>query len=389
MGMWLYDLLALFRAPELHKRFNVEKLVENYPLLKKENLLGGFSYFDAYMDDDRLTIETLRSANEFGAVLVNYAEVDLIQNGALVVRDRLSSEKISVKAKHIVSAIGPWTDVLGLKVFKEWSAWLRPTKGIHLTFDRSRVPLKTAVVMATAKDNRIVFAIPRHEMVIVGTTDTDYQGSLEDIKAEPEEIKYLLGIANEYFPGAQLEEKDILATYAGVRPLVKDESSTEGKTSREHLIKSYPIEDKHITFVSGGKYTTYRLMAEQVVEECLRYFPIEKRIDFLRNDTSLPINPLVSLENYPISLEQVKSWSLQFSVPLEDMQRLALRYGLEVIELFKGSPKEFSLIEKEAYFCSQKTMCLFQEDFLRLRTPLMLSNPQLVENLKLDRVFNQ
>lgn len=394
LGMWIYDLLALLKAPELHKRFNVEKLVENYPLLQKENLWGGFSYYDAYMDDDRLTIETLRSANEFGAAVVNYVEVSEIKNGVITLNDKINSQKghsqkIQVKARHIVSAVGPWTDVLGAQIFPNWTPWLRPTKGIHLTFERSRIPLKTAVVMATAKDQRIVFAIPRHEMVIIGTTDTDYTGSLEDIRAEEDEIEYLLSVANHYFPGAALVKKDILATYAGVRPLVKDESSTEGKTSREHRIKTYKHENCPITFVSGGKYTTYRRMAEQVVEEVLRYFPIEKRIDFLRNDTTQPLNPQIDEDSYPVSKEILKDWSLRFGLTQADVEGLAQRYGRETECLLKEAPKEFSALQKEAYFCAQKTMCLFREDFIRLRTPLALSAPQTAAAADLTAIFSK
>ena len=161
----------------------------------------------------------------------------------------------------MISTVGPWTDLVGPKLVSDWKKILRPTKGVHLTLHKDRLNLSSAVVMAAQKNSRIVFAIPRHEMIIIGTTDTDFQEAPEKATVTPDDIAYLLRVTNEYFPGAKITEEDILSTYVGVRPLVKDGSDAEGKTSREHTIMSDP---RGLTFVAGGKYTTYRLMSEQI-----------------------------------------------------------------------------------------------------------------------------
>ena len=177
LGMWAYDALSLFQAPEMHERLNPAQTVARMPSLQGQKLLGSYVYSDAYMDDDRLVFETLRSANEAGAECVNYVKAvgaEMSADGKLkkvICEDQLTKTKFTVEARHFVSTVGPWTDELGTSLFKTWKSILRPTKGIHLTFEKKRFPLSSALVMGAEK--RIVFGIPRHEMVIVGTTDTD------------------------------------------------------------------------------------------------------------------------------------------------------------------------------------------------------------------------
>ncbi|MBO9668393.1 MAG: glycerol-3-phosphate dehydrogenase/oxidase, partial [Bdellovibrio sp.] len=298
LGMWLYDALALFQAPEMHERLNAAESLERMPALRSEHLLGSYVYSDAYMDDDRLVLETLRSANEMGAVCVNYVKATGAQFGedgkvnAITCEDQFSKEKFTVHAKHVISSVGPWTDQVGQNLLKDWKKILRPTKGIHLTLPKHRLPLSSAVVMGAEKENRIVFGIPRHEMIIIGTTDTDYKESPENVGVTPDDVKYLLEITDHYFPGAKLTAHDIIASYAGVRPLVNDGSSSEGKTSREHTIISDP---RGVTFVAGGKYTTYRLMCQQTVSKALEHFDLEDRVRFAKKDTSVPLNTYTSM----------------------------------------------------------------------------------------------
>lgn len=281
LGMWAYDALALFDAPESHDRWTAKESVQMIPSLQPEGLLGGYTYSDAYMDDDRLVFETLRAANEKDFTAASYVKaVGCQQNEdghivALKAQDQRSQNEFWIRGRHFVSTVGPWTDELGSSLFKDWQKKLRPTKGVHLTFTRDRFPLPSAVVMAA--EERIVFAIPRHEMVIVGTTDTDFKGDLNSVRAEPEDVEYLLGVVEKYFPGLKITQQDIVASYAGVRPLVKDDASSEGKTSREHTI----LTDSHnVTYVMGGKYTTYRLIAEQAVDEILKHWPISERVRY-------------------------------------------------------------------------------------------------------------
>ena len=291
LGMWLYDALSMFKAPKVHRRFNAKKTLFQNNMLQPEGLLGSYVYFDATMDDDRLVHETLRSANNYGAQCANYVEATGVhleangQAGALKCKDVFSGQSFVIKAKHIVSTVGPWTDEVGSAFLPNWKKIMRPSKGIHLTLSRDRLPLTSAVVMAADKDKRIVFAIPRQEMILVGTTDTDFSGDLNNVQANTQDVEYLLKIVSEYFPGAKLKKEDIIASYAGIRPLVDDGSASESSTSREHLIYSDP---QNITFVAGGKYTTYRHMAEQTVKAALTNLVVRTKLDLPLDGQSSP-----------------------------------------------------------------------------------------------------
>jgi glycerol-3-phosphate dehydrogenase len=383
LGMWAYDALSLFEAPELHTYLNRDELAAEFPALQTRDLDGGFAYYDAYMDDDRLVLETLRSARAFGAEIVNYVKATgaAFKDGrmsALRCEDQEGGFQFELQARHFVGSAGPWTDKLGIELFKSWKKKLRPSKGVHLTFERSRFPLQDAVVMGA--EQRIVFAIPRHEMVIVGTTDTDYPGDPALVRTEAEDVEYLLGVIHRYFPGANITKEDIVGTYAGVRPLIDDQSESESKTSREHEIWTDP---RGCTFVAGGKYTTYRNMAEQTVNEALDYFPLEDRARFAHSDTVQPLNPKVS----PVLLDRARrehfSWAELYQVPPRFTGLLADRHGLEAREILaEGAaeiPAGIARSSEEWMWCAEAlhavehTMCLHLRDFYLRRSPLVLS----------------
>jgi glycerol-3-phosphate dehydrogenase len=379
LGMWLYDALSLFQAPELHERLNANSSLKRMPILKQEGLKGSFIYSDAYMDDDRLVHETLRAANEEGLIAANYCKAESLEYSsdgsfqALIVSDQMVKKNFKIKARHLICAAGPWTDELGKAFFKNWNKTLRPTKGIHLTLSKDRLPLSSAVVMAAEKSDRIVFGIPRHEMVIVGTTDTDYQTSPSDVGADDKDVKYLLEILNGYFPGATIKKSDIISSYAGVRPLVKDEADSEGKTSREHRIWQDP---KGITFVAGGKYTTYRLMSEQVVAKALSAFPIGDRVKFGNSHTNRPLSPFVEPLKFHDIRMQTKTLATGFDCSIEDMSWFVDRYGAEAVEIMDRTEEYSSRYQKEAHQAIHHTMCLNLTDFMTRRVPLFLADPQ-------------
>ncbi len=366
MGMILYDALALFQTPEMHERLNKVKTLNRVPIVRGTDLVGSFVYSDGYMDDDRLVHETLRAANEYDTVAVNYVQVKKShfsneKISQVEVEDLLTKKSFKITCDHVVSSVGPWTDIVGPKLVNDWKEILRPTKGIHLTLHKDRLPLSSAVVMAAQESTRITFAIPRHEMIIIGTTDTDFKGKPEDAKVTIEDVKYLLKITNDYFPGAKLTEDDIISTYVGVRPLVKDESGHESKTSREHII----ISDKRgFTFVAGGKYTTYRLMSEQIVDKVIKTWPIERRLNFRNCATNSPLNSYTSPENYDLAKSRAVT---------ENEVRLADRYGLEAYEILEKYGADLDYWQLEAYQAIRTTMCLSLTDFYSRRVPLVLA----------------
>jgi glycerol-3-phosphate dehydrogenase len=366
LGMMLYDMLALFQTPELHERLGKTGTMHRMPIVRNSDLVGSVVYSDAYMDDDRLVHETLRSANEAGACIVNYTTAiksEFVDGKiySIAAEDLTAREKFSIRCRQVVCTVGPWTDLVGEKLVSDWKKILRPTKGIHLTLSKNRLPLSSAVVMAAQTGNRIVFAIPRHEMTIIGTTDTDFIGDPTDATADFSDVEYLLRITNEYFPDAKLTESDIISSYVGVRPLVKDDSGDEGKISREHTILTDP---RGFIFVAGGKYTTYRLMAEQIVDKVLKTLPIEQRLSYKPCETTAALNRYVTAD---------KLREAQTTAVTNKEAWLADRYGMEAFEIIKKYGNNISYWQLEVYQAIHTTMCLNVLDFCTRRVPLMLA----------------
>ncbi len=381
LGMMAYDALSLYEAPELHEFHRAAELLHEYPQLQSENLSGGFTYSDAYMDDDRLVLETLRSARSFGAEMANYvkavgAVTEKGQVKGIECTDLEGHHTFVLSARRIVSSVGPWTDRVGQTFFKEWKRVMRPSKGVHLTFLKERFPLNDAIVMGA--ENRIVFAIPRHEMVIVGTTDTDFSLDPGQVRTETDDVDYLLKVIEKYFPGAQIQAKDIVGCYAGVRPLIDDGSQSESKTSREHMIWTEP---HGVTFVAGGKYTTYRNMAEQTVSAVLEQMPTEDRVRFGKTQTVQPLNPLVSETLLARAKAEHGSWAEQFFIDPKVTEKLAERHGMEGFHIAEAAVAEGvdRSVANEWMWCAEaihaveNTMCLHLADFYFRRTPLVLS----------------
>lgn len=392
LGMWAYDALSLFQAPELHEHLNKKESLERQPLLQGHDLLGAYIYSDAYMDDDRLVLETLRSANEASALCANYVkaygaifDADGKVKG-LKCRDQLTQTEFQIRSRHVISCVGPWTDELGQEFFEKWKPVLRPTKGVHLTFDRKKLKLSSAVVMGT--EERIVFAIPRHEMVIVGTTDTDFKERPQEVTTGLEDVHYLLGVVEKYFPGAQIKQSDILASYAGVRPLVQDSADSEGKTSREHVIWT---SKENVTFVAGGKYTTYRLIAEQSVEKVLEKFSMEEQMKFRSGDTEAPLNPYVTEDNFKDNVDVEQELKAQVNWDDAAIKSFANRHGAEALKIVQDSIDLSSAMRVELQQAVRNTMCLHVTDFFTRRVPIFLSQPDHGVGLRmeLEKTFRQ
>ncbi len=268
IGVKLYDLLCGRRNLGRSSSLNRRKTLDLLPGLSTAGLTGSVRYFDGLTNDARLVLDTLRSAEANGASIRNYVRFV----GATPAGDHwlceLLDEKTGVtqevRTRSIVNATGPWSDKL------KWSETsLRLTKGVHLVIDRERLPLPDAVVMA--EKDRILFAIPWGERVILGTTDTDYDGPIDSPTCDLEDVQYVLQVVNESFPNANLTETDVISTWAGLRPLVADKNGNPSDISRRHEITmSHP----GWWDVTGGKLTTYRLMAEETVSSIVEYLGV-------------------------------------------------------------------------------------------------------------------
>jgi glycerol-3-phosphate dehydrogenase len=268
-GVTLYDVLALGRAYRLHRRYGKKATLQLEPGLRGDGLKGSLLYFDCATDDARLTLATALSAHDHGAHLFTRLRADGLRThrggvDGIEATDLLTGDQVTLRAHVVICALGPWTDGFLGHNRPAQRQLLRPTKGVHLVCSRERLPVEHAVVMAGPGDHRILFAIPWGDHTYVGTTDTDYEGSADDVHADADDIAYLLQVVNRDFPGVNLTEHDVISTWAGLRPLVADEDAKSASSvSREHHLQ---VDDDGLVIIAGGKLTTYRTMAAEVLE---------------------------------------------------------------------------------------------------------------------------
>jgi glycerol-3-phosphate dehydrogenase len=212
VGLWIYDSLALFRAPRLHKTFRGAKAaLAIEPHLRPDGLRGALEYYDCATDDARLVLENALDAKALGADLHTYTEVTAFEraaNGRITgvrVRDRLHDRTSQVSGRAVVLAAGAWTDDM-IRRFEipMDRPLLRRTKGVHIVVPRERLPLQRAITLISPVDGRVMFAIPWRGRSVLGTTDTDFTGSADEVAADADDVRYLCESGNGYFPGANL-----------------------------------------------------------------------------------------------------------------------------------------------------------------------------------------
>jgi glycerol-3-phosphate dehydrogenase len=267
-GVFLYELLAGPFRVGARKNLSREEVIGLEPGIEQKGLKGGVLYYDAQMDDARLCLENVLMAAQYGAHVANYAKAVsfLKENGRVVgvkAHDMLGIREFEVRAKRVICAAGPWTnDLLRLDI-PGAKKKVRTTKGIHIVC-RGEVS-KHAILIGSQSDRRIFFVIPWMGNSLIGTTDTDYVAGPDAVKVEPEDMEYLIRESKRVFPKLDLSPSNILATFAGLRPLVRRRGSAS-KVSRKHLFYEAP---SGVIFVVGGKYTTYRKVAEDCVKRIL------------------------------------------------------------------------------------------------------------------------
>jgi glycerol-3-phosphate dehydrogenase len=264
IGVKIYDLLCGKTNLGSSSSLSVDKTLALLPGLRKDNLSGAVRYFDGVTQDARLVLDSLRSAAAHDATVVNQVAFKSAERTNDLwhcqLEDGESGASIPAKARVIINAAGAWASRLPRSKVK-----LRLTKGVHLVIDHARLPVPETVVMTEGP--RILFAIPWGRRVILGTTDTDYDGELDHPRCEPQDVQYILDVVNGSFPTATLRPDDVISTYAGLRPLIADPNGKPSDISRAHEIIAG---DDGWIDVAGGKLTAYRLMAQQTVDRVVR-----------------------------------------------------------------------------------------------------------------------
>ena len=273
-GLKLYNLLAGkygFGASQILSR---EETLERLPNINTEGLRGGVVYFDGQFDDSRLLINLVQTASEQGAVLLNYARVTGIDKDRVTFRDMENGEEFSVAAKVVINASGPFTDEVRRMADPSAAPIIAPSQGAHLVLDGSFLAGDSAIMVPHTSDGRVMFAIPWHGHTLVGTTDTPVaEVSLEPV-ALAQEIEFLLDTASRYL-AKKPQRSDVTSVFAGIRPLVREgDSASTAALSRGHTIR---VEPCGMVTVCGGKWTTYRNMAEDCVNHAAKAGGLDER----------------------------------------------------------------------------------------------------------------
>ena len=275
-AMWAYDLTGGARIGKLHKRLSHDEAMAHMPTLPPDKLASAYLYYDARADDARLTLAVARTAAlDFGAVVVNRAEVTAMAKGdddrvaSLTVRATDpdgSSRDVAVRTRSVINAAGVWADDVRALDEGTHPDTIRPAKGIHITVPWDKVRNDIAAVVPVPGDKRSVFVVPWGRFTYIGTTDTDYDGPLDDPQCTSDDVDYVLR-AIDASTTTDIGRDDVLGTWAGLRPLVKaDAGGRTADLSRNHSVRST---DGGVVTVTGGKLTTYREMAADTVDHLL------------------------------------------------------------------------------------------------------------------------
>ncbi len=392
VGLWIYDSLALFRAPRMHKSFRGTKAALGLePQLRPDGLRGAFEYYDCQTDDARLTLETALDAQQLGAHCHTYTEVvhfERRNDGRITgvrVRDRLSNKTWSVGAKAVILAAGAWTDEM-IRRFEipMDRPMLRRTKGVHVVLPRERLPLARAITLISPVDGRVMFALPWRDRSVLGTTDTDFAGTADEVAADADDVKYLCASGNGYFPGANLTPDDVISTWAGLRPLIApQENVDESSISREHEIFA---RNDGLVIIAGGKLTTYRRMAREAVTKTVDLMrDLGEDVQDKRESTKERVLPGgVGID--PKNLEGVavigRRLMDEYGLDVDTATHLCGVYGARAIELGEWIAADRSLGERldhelpyvwaEIDFAAKRDLARTIEDVLARRVPLLL-----------------
>ncbi|GAB4407715.1 MAG: hypothetical protein OHK0056_08140 [Bacteriovoracaceae bacterium] len=274
-GLMMYDALSSYQNTP-HKIKNIQETISNFPTLRQYGLTGSGIYYDAIMDDVKLTLEVIYDAlHEKGNTALNYVSLEDFKagefNNKARLRDQLTGDEIIISTPVTVFATGPFTDRL-LSKFTDfnWTPKLLPSKGSHLWLKKDALDIKTPLLL-TPNDGRVLFVIPQKERILVGTTEVPLdKDQFFDLEASQKEIEYIMSCLHEYFPLQPVNKESILASFSGIRPLVKEDSNSSlGKTAREHKVFQ---PSKNSYAILGGKYTTFRSMVLDLASDILHRF---------------------------------------------------------------------------------------------------------------------
>jgi glycerol-3-phosphate dehydrogenase len=377
LGLSLYDMLAGTGNVRRHQSLGKRGVLRLEPLLRERGLMGGALFHDAQCDDARLTLAVVRAAAMRGARVANHMRMlDLLRDGGRItgarLRDELTGEEEDVGARLVVNATGPWSDTVRRLEDPAVRPILRATRGSHFMVPAARVGNRNAILFTSPVDGRVMFVLPWGEWSYVGTTDTDTDESPDQVRPEEADLVYLLRSANAIFPGAHLTPDDVVATWAGLRPLLAARPGLPAwAVSREHRILRGP---GGMLTIAGGKLTTFRKMAAQVVDQAARALGAAAG----RGRASSETEPLPGGE--AAVTEGFRAPGLELGLPAATVDHLLRLYGGEAPALYTlcrerpglAAPlhPEHPAIEAQVVFAVERELARRPEDVLARRIHL-------------------
>lgn len=383
VGLWFYDLLAGRLNMKRHRRLSRERVRQLAPTLVTKGLNNGFVYYDGQTHDARLTLAILRTAAQYGATIVNYAEVTsfVMEQGKAVgvhVHDRLNDQQLTVYARHIVNATGVFSEEIEMLTGDTPQFQVEPSKGVHLVLSREDLQLGDyAIVLPETDDRRILFIVPWETRAIYGTTDTG-SGDLNHPAANRDDIAYLLEHLNRYL-SVSLTEEDIISTYAGYRPLLKPRQNSEHSSAK--LSRTHAVFQDHsgVVTIVGGKLTTYRRMAQDTVDV------LNKRDGSPALHPTLDM-PLHGSAGWPAVKHDLEKKAKALGLSEQTIAHLGTSYGSEglaILTIVESDPSlaelligDLPYIRAEVIYACRYEMAMTPYDVLARRTSITLLDRQ-------------
>jgi glycerol-3-phosphate dehydrogenase len=358
IGLKVYDWMAGSLGLGKSRLLSREETLELAPTLDADSLRGGVLYYDGQFDDARLAIELAKTAAAQGAVVLNYCKVGALEKAAgrvcgVRVTDTINGNAYSIKARTVINATGVFTDAILKLDDPESEPIIAPSQGVHLMLDKEFLPGEAAILVPHTDDGRVLFAVPWHDKIIIGTTDTPVSGPSIEPRALPAEIDFILRQIGRYLRRVPRLE-DIRSVFAGLRPLVKSSGKKTAELARDHLVL---VADSGLITITGGKWTTYRRMAEDTVNTAITRGGLPEKPCITAN---LPIHGAMETDaNDPLHFHGTDAGAIR------DLIATNPRWGEKL------HPR-LPYILAEIIWAAREELCITVEDALSRRTRSLL-----------------
>ncbi len=389
IALFIYDLLAGVKGNDKRKILNKTQTLKAEPTLKTNELKGAGYYAEYRTDDARLTIEIIKTAEEFNGKAINYLEAkSIIKKDYFIIEcyDHISKKKTIIKSKKLVNASGPWVDLTRTNENNNSTSKIRLSKGVHVVVDHKKLPLNQSVYFDADK-SRMCFAIPRGNVTYIGTTDNDYNNHPDFPKTSDNDVKYLLEYVNKTF-SSSLAKEDIISSWAGLRPLIEQKGKKSTELSRKDEIF---ISKSGMISIAGGKLTGYRLMGKKVVDLIAKDLNIKSKC--VTEDISISGNFKPKFKNYNQFKKKVEIELSSKKINENIADYLIQNYGyncLTIIEKYNPTNHK-SFEDLEIIFTIETEGVCKPIDFYMRRTGKMYFNPTEISNeiFKFSKIFEK